>query len=188
MRTPIARGKDEMQQVASEPRRIARARSLPALAGTDTQLRIERRQDGQLWTRRGDETKPVWVRRLFPWSEPSRYVSLRDRDDEEVALVSDLLALDRDSREALEEAMAEEGFVLEIEGIDEVEDEIEIRMWKVRTKQGAVRFFQTMRDEWPREMDDGALLIRDVAGDLYRLADPGALDAASRKRVWAFVD
>ncbi len=83
--------------------------------------------------------------------------------------------------------MAEEGFVLEIEGIDDVEDEIEIRMWKVQTKQG-VRFFQTMRDEWPREMDDGALLIRDVAGDLYRLADPGALDAASRKRVWAFVD
>ena len=32
------------------------------------------------------------------------------------------------------------------------------------------------------------LLIRDVAGDLYRLPDPTGLDRKSRELLWAFVD
>jgi len=31
-------------------------------------------------------------------------------------------------------------------------------------------------------------LIRDVAGGLYHLADPAALDKRSRALLWAFVD
>jgi hypothetical protein len=34
----------------------------------------------------------------------------------------------------------------------------------------------------------GGLLIRDVAGDLYRLPDPKTLDRKSRELLWAFVD
>ena len=34
----------------------------------------------------------------------------------------------------------------------------------------------------------GGLLIRDVGGDLYRLADPKGMDRASRELLWAFVD
>jgi hypothetical protein len=30
--------------------------------------------------------------------------------------------------------------------------------------------FQTPRDEWPREVPGGGLLIRDVAGELYFIA------------------
>ena len=57
---------------------------------------------------------------------------------------------------------------------------------RVRTG-GCVRSFQTLRDEWPRTMPGGALLIVDVAGDLYRVPDPAALDKKSRKRLAAFV-
>jgi hypothetical protein len=34
----------------------------------------------------------------------------------------------------------------------------------------------------------GGLLIRDVAGDLYHLAEPAKLDKRSRELLWAFVD
>jgi hypothetical protein len=37
-------------------------------------------------------------------------------------------------------------------------------------------------------LPDGGLLLRDLAGDLYRLPDKSALDARSRKLLWAFVD
>jgi hypothetical protein len=83
--------------------------------------------------------------------------------------------------------MAEAGFVLDIVQIMRCEEEIEIRSWSVRTRQGP-RSFQTRRDDWPRELPGGALLIRDVAGDVYRVADPGAMDAKSRELIWAFVD
>jgi hypothetical protein len=150
-------------------------------------LRLERGSDGQLWARWGETACAVRVTRCFPWSEPSRYLSLRDGEDEEVALVHDLAELGPDSRHALAESLIEAGFLLQVEGVEEVQEEIEIRTFRVRTRQG-VRSFQTLRDEWPHQMPGGGLLIRDVVGDLYFVPSPASLDERSRKLLWAFMD
>src|SRR6185503_13607538 len=105
-------------------------------------LSLEQRPDGRLWAVRGDEERAVWVRRCFPWSEPTRYLSLRDGDEEEFALVRDPADLDEASREALEGALALAGFVFEITRVLEIEEEVEIRHWRVETRQGP-RAFQT---------------------------------------------
>jgi len=148
---------------------------------------LEQRPDGRLWAIRGDEERAVWVRRCFPWSEPGHYLSLRDSDEEEFALVRDPAELDAPSRAALETALAMAGFVFEITRVLEIEEEVEIRRWRVETKQGA-RVFQTRLDDWPRALPHGGLLIRDVTGDLYRLGRPAALDRRSRDLLWSFVD
>jgi hypothetical protein len=150
-------------------------------------LRVERRHDGQLWAEHSGEIRPVWVRRCFPWSEPTRFVSLIDHEKNEFALVPDVRALEPSSREALEGALAEAGFVLEVERIGSVDEEVEIRTWKVCTRQGP-RSFQTRLDDWPREVPGGGYLIRDVAGDLYHVANPRALDSRSRELLWAYVE
>ena len=150
-------------------------------------LTVERRDDGQLWAERGGEAKPVWVRRCFPWSEPTRWVSLQDSEKNEFALIADVDELEPESRRAVEDALAEAGFVLEIERIDDVDEEVEIRMWKVSTRQGP-RSFQTRLDDWPREVPGGGYVIRDVAGDLYYIEDPTALDERSRDLLWAYVE
>jgi hypothetical protein len=151
------------------------------------EVTLERRADGRLWAGRGDVERSVTVRRCFPWSEPARYVSLRDEDEEEFALVADLADLDPASRSALETALAEAGFVFVVTAIRDVNEEVEIRAWRVVTAQGPRRF-QTRLDDWPRELPGGGILIRDVAGDLYHVPAPGALDRRSRELLWAFVD
>ncbi len=150
-------------------------------------LRLERRPDGQLWAEQGGEAQAVWVRRCFPWSEPTRFVSLLDSEKKEFALVPDVRALEPASREAVEAALAEAGFVLQVDRIDSVDEEVEIRTWAVQTKQGP-RSFQTRLDDWPREVPGGGFLIRDVAGDLYYIGTPSALDAKSRELLWAYVE
>jgi len=150
-------------------------------------LLLERRADGQLWAERRGVAQPVWVRRCFPWSQPGRFISLRDHEKEEVALIRDLDELDPDSRGVLEAALIEAGFVLEVRRLLDIDEEVEIRNWKVETVQGQ-RTFQTRLDDWPRPLSSGGLLIRDVAGDLYYVADPTALDETSRRLLWAFVD
>lgn len=155
--------------------------------GEEAELRLERRDDGQLWAVLGARETAVVVRRCFPWTAPGRWVSLRDEAEEEVALLHDLETLDPESRRALEAALAEAGFVLEVEAVEEIDDEIEIRTFRVRTRQGPRRF-QTLRDEWPRLLPGGGLLLRDVAGDLYRIADPSTLDRESRERLFGLVD
>lgn len=150
-------------------------------------LRLEQRIDGQLWATHRGESRAVFVKRCFPWSEPTYFVSLRDSDENEFALVRHLTDLDPASSHALEQSLAEAGFVLEVVGIDSVEEEVEIRHWKVQTVQGH-RSFQTRLDDWPRQVPSGGTLIRDVAGDLYHIGDPASLDKKSRDLLWAFVD
>lgn len=152
----------------------------------DDELTLERRQDGRIWARRGTDERAVRVHRCFPWSEPGRFLSLRDEDDVEFALVDSLDGLEADTRHVLAMAAAEAGFVMEITGIVEVDDEVEIRRWKVETVQGA-RSFQTKLDDWPTAVPGGGVVIRDVAGDLYHVPSPVDLDEKSRKLLWAFV-
>ena len=76
-------------------------------------------------------------------------------------------------------------FVFEVTGIEQVEDEFELRTWSVKTRQGP-RSFQTKLDEWPRTIEHGSVIIRDLSGDLYQIKDPTALDPASQKLIWAF--
>lgn len=149
-------------------------------------LRLERRRDGQLWAVLHGEERPVKTRRLFPWSAQAPHVSLRDAEGEEFHLVRSTDDLDRASRRALDDAVAAAGFVLEVTRVESIDEEVEIRVWRVATRQGE-RTFQTRRDEWPRETPDGGLLIRDVAGDLYRVPEVEALDRRSRERLWGFV-
>jgi hypothetical protein len=143
--------------------------------------------DGRLVMVIGEDVVPVRLRQCFPWSEPHRYLSLRDDEEHEVALVDDPAALSDESRRALEDALAVAGFVLQVTRVVEIDEEIEIRQWTVDTTSGR-RSFQTHLDDWPRVLPGRALLIRDVGGDLYRLPPPGELDRESRRLLWAFVD
>ena len=149
-------------------------------------LSLERRKDGQLWARADGRERPVRVHRCFPWTEPHRFLSLRDLENREVAMIARLEDLSTGSRTALAESLAEAGFVLRITRISEVHEEVEIRSWKVETEQG-FRSFQTRLDEWPWEVPGGGIVIRDVAGDLYHVPDPDTLDEKSREWLWAFV-
>ncbi|MDE2980097.1 MAG: DUF1854 domain-containing protein [Gemmatimonadota bacterium] len=155
--------------------------------GTSDQGRavLRWRPDGQLWAEAGGRSAPVVVHRCFPWSDPARHISLRDHDEEEFAYVRDVSELGEKSRAALERALVAAGFLLEITAVVDVSEEVEIRHWAVRTRQGSRRF-QTRLDDWPVQIAGGGLLIRDLAGDLYHVPDPEALDSGSRDWLWAY--
>jgi len=154
---------------------------------TIPELVLRSSNDGRLVALVDGAPVAVRLRQCFPWSEPDRHLSLRDAEDHEIALVRDPAELDPVSRDALERAIAEAGFVLEVTRVLSIEEEVEIRQWVVETRQGR-RSFQTHLDDWPRALPGGGLLIRDVSGDLYRLATPATMDKKSRELLWAFVD
>jgi hypothetical protein len=164
-----------------------RVRAEAATVHPAASLNIERGADGRLCASLGNEQRVVRVHRCFPWSEPDQFISLRDDDGEEFALVSDPGELSVAAQSVLLDALGEAGFIFDVAGVGEIEEEVELRNWLVRTNQGARRF-QTRLDDWPRKLPDGGLLIRDVTGDFYRISDPGALDRKSRALLWAFVD
>jgi Domain of unknown function (DUF1854) len=136
-----------------------------------------------LHSRRG--AIPVRPVACFPWSEPDNYISLRNEAGIEVGFIGSTAELDHSSRAALETTLRQTRFVFEVTGIEKVEDEFELRTWSVTTCQGP-RSFQTKLDDWPRTLENGGVIIRDLSGDLYHIKDPTALDSASQKLIWAF--
>jgi hypothetical protein len=154
---------------------------------TDSIPTIRWQGDGQLLVRENDRDVAVKAFQCFPWSGPGTFISLRDADEEEVVLIESLDELDGESREAVEHALVGAGFVMEIQAIESIEENFEIRNWKVKTLQGA-RKFQTLLDDKLREVPGGGLLAEDVSGDLFFIKNYEALDQKSKKRLWAFLD
>jgi hypothetical protein len=152
-----------------------------------TLTRLEKRRDGRLWALLAERALPVKLRRCFPWTFPERYISLQTDENEELAFIADPKDLDAASQAALSQALSEAGFVFLILRVYSVQEDFELRCFKVETPQGP-RAFQTALDAWPRETPDGGLLIEDVAGDVFRIANPDRLDAKSRELVWELVD
>lgn len=159
----------------------------PRTASLKPAPRLERRVDGKLWLDRDGSSVPVEVVRCCPWSAPGRLLSLRDAGGEEVAFVADPTELDAKSRAALAATLARSGFVLEITRIFTIQEDFELRSWRVETAGGA-RLFQTPLDAWPQRLDNGEVVVEDVHGDLYRVSDLHALDAKSQKLLSALVD
>jgi hypothetical protein len=140
----------------------------------------------RLWLSRGERSVRVRPVRCFPWSSPGELVSLRDEDDREELLVERLGDLDPASARALDAALLGSGFVLEIQRVESIEEDYEMRIWHTETRHGK-RTFQTKLDEWPWAAPDGGHLVRDLAGDLFRVPPLHTLDEKSQKQLWAYV-
>ena len=97
--------------------------------------------DGRLVALVNGRAVAVRLRQCFPWSEPGRQLSLRDDEDREVALIDDPGALEEESRRALEVALADAGFVLEVARVVSIEEQVEIRQWTVETVHGGGEAF-----------------------------------------------
>ena len=130
---------------------------------------------------------PVNACPCFPWSHPDSFISLRDDEDDEHAFIADLGELSPENQKRIRDALGAGQFTFEITAIQEIDRDFELRVWKVDTNRGP-RQLQTMLDEFPQMLDNGTVLITDLAGDLYEIKDRSKLDKASQKKLWAFTD
>ncbi len=142
-------------------------------------------EDGRLLMSQRTGDIPAAIRPCFPWSYPRRFLSVRDDKGNELALIQNLEDLDETSRQAVETALKNARFTFDILAIDNIERDFELRVWKVRTRQGP-RTFLIKLDDWPRELDDGSLVIRDLSGDSFRIAAPDALDKRSASLLYPY--
>ncbi len=148
---------------------------------------LERTPDGRLVRVADGARTDVEPQAAFPWTAPGRHVSLRDADRNEVEFIDRVDRLDPASRAALEKALEERHFVLDVRLVRHAQPFFQLRLWKVDTPLGP-RSFQTRIDQWLDPLPGGGYLLRDVAGDLYRFPPLERLDARSRRILEAFIE
>ncbi len=143
---------------------------------------LQREQNGHLTFLPSDGREPVAncrVARCFPWSLPDEFISVRDKDGNEVHLFRSIEDVPDDSRRILMDELLAQEFVPKILRVHEIDDTFDILVWKADTDHGPVEF-QVKDDEDIRPISENRLVIKDHAGMLFEIPDLEVLDEHSR--------
>ncbi|MDD4888972.1 MAG: DUF1854 domain-containing protein [Phycisphaerae bacterium] len=177
--------------MASEPRDNPRAGG-DAPAETTRWLNaaeLEVREDsrGQLVLEVGGRVyEAVQPAKLFALSDPKRYISMRDRDGEEIGVVRDPDRLPETSRAMLTRHLDRRYFIPVIQKVLRIREFWIDQTWTVITDRGPREFTIQGRDSI-RFLSDRSLLLMDADDNRYVIRDRGALDPHSRRWVERFV-
>lgn len=118
--------------------------------------------------------------RLFPLTDPDRWIVLLDRNGREVASIDDPTRLDSDSATLLAQELKMREFVPQISKILWVSGNSEPSQWRVATDRGITEF--VLNDEKDiRRLGTHGVLIIDAHGIRYLIADDRKLDRTGRR-------
>ena len=146
-------------------------------------LSIERNPAGQIVVKLAGRDEPIVdakIARCFPWSLPEAYVSIRDGDGKEVALLETLESLDDASRQIIERELADKVFNPKIKRIIDFKHEFGVTSITAETDRGEVTFQIKSRDD-VRVLSPTRAFFRDVDGNTYELPDRSKLDSTSKR-------
>ena len=132
----------------------------------------------------GDQTySRVRVKRAFPLTRDDCFIVVQDRKGKEIGSLARLDALDRDSRQAVEDELERAYFTPRIQRIAKVTVANRVPRWEVETDRGprAFEIYSSRRDVRP--LGDGRILVQDADGNRYEIPDYRRLDPASQALV-----
>ncbi len=148
-------------------------------------LRLFRDDTGRLRLTVEDDRSYLEVKvvRTFPLSEPDRYIGLLDArsGDKVIGLVPAPDELDAESRRTAAEAVDRHYFVPTVTEVHAMTEEVGAVYCDVETDRGRRQFIARGIRDAMEELGDGELMIPDVDGNRYRVADWRRLDPQSRR-------
>lgn len=135
----------------------------------------------------GNIIEDLEPRKLFPMTDPDRYVSLLDSKENEVALIRELSEISSDSRKALEECFFDYYMIPEISAIISVEDKFGVLKWDVATDRGNIKFTIRNRHSDIKLINGMHLVIRDSDDNRYQMRNISQLDKASLRKIFSYI-
>ncbi|MES2460885.1 MAG: DUF1854 domain-containing protein [Armatimonadota bacterium] len=118
-----------------------------------------------------------------PLSQPGKYLSLQSGKGEEIALVENLADFTPAARAIVEEEIRRRYLTAKIETISEIRTEFGVTYWHVQTDRGPRDFVMQSLSESCVWLSDTHLLLVDVDGNRFEIADRSALDQGSKTRL-----
>ena len=115
-----------------------------------------------------------------PLSRPGRYLSLVNGKGEEITMVENLQDFAPDARSVAEEEMRRRYLTCRVESVTHTRAEFGVTYWQVDTDRGPRDFVIQSLSESCVWLSDTHLLLIDVDGNRFEIADRNALDAASQ--------
>lgn len=138
--------------------------------------------DGQTWER-------VQVIRLFPFTEPDQFISIRTVEErsKEIGVIANLKDVDKKTKEMLLEQLSLHYFTPVIEKIIDIKDEYGYAYFHVMTDRGECRFTINMGSNAVVRLSDSRLLITDLDENRFEIRDIFALTQKEQRKLDLFL-
>lgn len=138
--------------------------------------------DGRTWDR-------VQVIRLFPFTDPERFISIRTVEERsrEIGVIARLDDVDKQTRTMLLEQLNLHYFTLVIEKILDIKDEYGYAYFHVMTDRGECRFTINMGGNAVVRLSDSRLLITDLDENRFEIRDVFALTQKEQRKLDLFL-
>lgn len=122
----------------------------------------------------------VQIARAFPFSNPDRFIGLRDSNDKDIGMLETLNGLDAASRAIVDEELMRRYFVPVVRRVVSVREERGgLTTWEVETDKGPHTFLVNNLRDALNELTPTRVLITDIEGTRWEFPDIGQLDEKS---------
>lgn len=125
--------------------------------------------------------RDVQVLRAAPLSDPEHFISILDREGEEIAMIADPSVLDAATRRIVREELDHRYISVKVRRLHSVRNESGVSYFDVQTDHGRREFVVQNIDESVRRLGNGGILISDADGSRFEIPPPAALDRKSAK-------
>ncbi|MCH5251748.1 MAG: DUF1854 domain-containing protein [Lachnospiraceae bacterium] len=143
-------------------------------------VRLE--MDGKIWDR-------VQVIRLFPFTEPDKFISIRTVEErsKEIGVIADMKQVNKETRKMLEEQLNLHYFTPVIKKIVDIKDEYGYAYFHVLTDRGECRFTINMGSNAVVRLSESRLLITDLDENRFEIADVFQLSQKEQRKLDLFL-
>lgn len=125
----------------------------------------------------------VWLHRSFPFDMPLEYVSVQNKDQEELGLIRDISAFAEEEKTVLTGELERKYYTPEIKKIMTLKETRGYSFWRVITDSGELNF--TVQDTSRSIARIGAdrAFVFDICGNRYEIKSLSALDKNSARKL-----
>ena len=152
---------------------------------TSTHPQVHLNEVGELVLQTADGPKVVRAHRSFPWTDPQKFIVLREdveEDAQELAAVEDLADLPAQTRATIEAWLERHTFIPKVTRVLLVKSGNNALLFHLDTDRGQRRIKVLEREDM-RPLPDGRTLIRDASGVVYELPPIPTLDRESQEQL-----
>jgi len=135
----------------------------------------------------GNDYSRVSLFRAFPLSHLNKYISVRDRENEEIGIIKDIKEFSAEVCNLLLMELGRRYFLPIIISINSIKEEFGYSYWDVLTDVGTKRFTIKKDNNSFAPVKENRILVIDVDGNRYEISDYTKLNAKSYRLIEQFL-
>ena len=137
----------------------------------------------------GEEYSRVQVVRMFPFSEPGKYISIRTAEEtsKEIGVIESMETFPKEVGEMLTEQLALRYFTPIITKIYQIKDQYGFAYFDVETDRGHCRFVIRMGGNAVVHLSDTRIIISDIDENRFEIPDVSKLTIKEQKKLDLFL-